>query len=158
MKTKLVGFLYIATIATVGMVWLGLTPTKRASAQAEKTAKVVLYAPEGYPEKTNCPDCVKDNADKKEQKRLAATSVITQDFSKNEHYVQPPVPLGDGHALKIELTAPGNIVSVSRGCIGGGCGWTHDMTYQNIGTKTVTWIGWSNAGTNCILTFTITHQ
>lgn len=158
MNTKIFGFLGLVTIVAFGIVWLALAPLKQANAQQENKGKCILYAPEGYPDKTNCPECIKDNGDKRERERFRAAGTITKDFSKNLYYIQPPVPLGEGHALKVDLTAPGNIVAVSRGCYGEGCGWTHDVTYQNMGAKTVTWIGWSNSGANCILTFTITYQ
>jgi hypothetical protein len=156
MKPRFLGVLSTLVIVGIGIVWLAIGPSHRAIAQEK--VRCLLQAPTGYPDHTNCPECVKDDADKKERSRVGAAGVITQDFSKNDYYVQPPAPLGDGHALKVVMTAPGNIVSVTRGCYGGGCGWTHDVTYQNMGTKTVTWIGWSNTGTNCILSFTITYQ
>ena len=131
-----------------------LLAAAQTSASPSTSAASSGYVDDG---KTNCPECIKDDAQKRAQGSKVG-GVITKDFNKNVSYVLPPIVLGDGHALKIDLTAPGNIVQVTRSCMGPACGWTHDVTYQNVGTPKVTWIGWSNSGDNCLLTFTITYR
>jgi hypothetical protein len=156
MKRTIVG-----AVCVVLFVVLTLVPVHNIRLFAQQNSgaaapqKCLLAQPTDY-DGTNCPECVKDNA----QRRGGPVEVVTRDFSKNQYYVQPPVVLGDGHALRIDLAVPTGrkITNVSRSCYGPSCGWTHDVVYQNLGTSTATWIGWSNSGDNCILTFTIWYQ
>lgn len=119
MKYRLLGTLCVLFVVAFGIIWLFPARSSRVAAQ-QAPAKCLLPAPDGYPDHTNCPECIKDDADKRE--KASAAGVITKDVSKNDSYVQPPVVLGGGHALKVDLTAPGDIVSVTRGCYGlAGC-------------------------------------
>src|SRR4051812_26748342 len=81
---------------------------------------------------------------------------------KNNSYVHPPVVLGGGHALNVLLTAPPG-TSITRaswsGCVGLGCGWTHELDKPPQPTRLDDqhwlWTGWSNSGQNCELEFSI---
>jgi hypothetical protein len=90
---------------------------------------------------------------------IPTPGVITVEASKNDHYVQPPVVLGDGHMLQVILQAPGAITSVDPfRCDGLGCGWTHHYEYRKLTDNVWAWIGWSNSGQNCLLSFTVHYK
>jgi hypothetical protein len=89
----------------------------------------------------------------------AVSSPITIEAQKNDSYVSPPVVLGDGHMLQVILHAPGKITSIDPfRCDGLGCGWTHHYEYRKLSDDTWAWIGWSNSGQNCLLSFTVHFQ
>jgi hypothetical protein len=85
---------------------------------------------------------------------------------KNSHYIQPPVPAGDGGAqVRVGFSAPGEITKVTLLRVEGkGCAWTHEcpdgaqcvepyrhpVDYYG---ATAAWNGWSNSGANCALFF-----
>lgn len=147
------------------------TPASPPSKKAKKTTLPTDW------DKNNCDECVKDAHAKevtvKVKKTLAGenpNSPISFDVSKNLRYVQPPAALGDGHAVSIDLVAPGKILSVdpypcvtSRVCnyqvlAGTGCGWTHQVELLRDTDNKWVWVGWSNSGENCFMRFTIHYQ
>ncbi len=86
---------------------------------------------------------------------------------KNNHYVLPPVPAGDGHIIEIPLHAPGLIKKVTMyHKEGPGCNWTYECpdgtkcpdpyrnTVDHLGT-TAQYHARSNSGENCALFFQI---
>ena len=97
---------------------------------------------------------------------------------KNSHYMQPPVPAGDGgHMIRIPLTVPGTVDSARVTAVRGpGCGWTHQCPdgakcpepyrhpFDGIPNETppagptVTWNAWSNSGENCAIYFDVFYH
>ena len=87
---------------------------------------------------------------------------------KNDHYLQPPIPAGDGgHMIRIPLQAPGHITraTVTRK-EGPGCAWTYECPdgaqcpspyrypFHYEGTR-AWWQAWSNSGDNCAVHFAV---
>lgn len=116
--------------------------------------------------KTKCEECLKDDhskevkATKKKPPHENQHSPLVIVVSKNDHYVVPPVVLGDGHELNVELVAPGKILSVEpyQCTAGTSCGWTHEVTITRLTDNKWLWVGWSNSGDNCQLKFTVHYQ
>ena len=91
--------------------------------------------------------------------------------SKNDCYIHPPVPAGDGgDMLKVTLDAPGIIDSIQYSCEGHPCGWVHECpdggqcggsypsAYVHDSPSQWSWYGWTNSGDNCELIFTINYH
>lgn len=127
------------------------------------------------PNTNNCAECIKDHHTKEVRARgtRATTGVESPNspativVSKNNHYVEPPAQLGDGHALNVKLDAPGKILylqsfacNTSKVCnyqciSGASCEWTHQVEVLRLSDTEWLWVGWSNSGDNCQLSFTI---
>lgn len=87
---------------------------------------------------------------------------------KNSHYIQPPVPAGDGgDMVRIPLTVPGTVDSAEvYHTEGPGCGWTYQCPdgakcpepYRHpfdTSGPTANWNAWSNSGQNCAIFFNV---
>lgn len=94
---------------------------------------------------------------------------IVKQVNKNDCYIQPNVPAGDGgYMLRVQLDAPGIIDSVAYACEGKACGWVYQCpggcggnypsTYVHESAERWSWYGWSNSGDNCVLIFTIQYH
>jgi hypothetical protein len=145
-------------------------PQDTTKTQAEKPAKKKSKV---------CAVCLKDDHTKEvEQSAMdpkaadAPGSPITVLADKNASYVDPPIPLGDGHELKVELVVPAGkkITSLDKfPCADGGspcnyeckddtCRWTHQSEIIRLTDNRWAWIGWSNTGRNHQLKFVVHYQ
>lgn len=81
---------------------------------------------------------------------------ITKQLAKNDYYVIPLVGAGDnGHKLVVDFSVDGIVKNATWGLSSGG--WTNQTTLNWIG-NTVHWVGWSNAGTDATMVFTVTYD
>jgi hypothetical protein len=121
------------------------------------------------PDKTNCPECLKDVAPKDGRPVENPNSPAYYHIDKNNAYHLPATPAGDhGHLLEVDLTAPGLIISVEQDCHGNVCPWIHGCTAgwcsgHNVpmeyhGNNTAIWWGFTNSADNAELVFIVHYQ